>query len=66
MRADHVEVLWDQKKGKWNVRITAGDEVIHRTADLPGSASDEALRSAVAAVLSEEGYEAGASVAVQR
>lgn len=66
MRADHVEVVWDPKKGKWSVRIQAGDEVIHRTSGLPGSATDEALRSAAASMLSEEGYEAGASVAVQR
>lgn len=67
MRADQVEVLWDDNKNKWTVRIQAGDEVIRRPCDLPKAASDETLRTAAEATLANEGYEAEAArVAVRR
>lgn len=67
MRADQVEVLWDEKKNKWVVRIQAGDEVVRRPRDLPRNASEQALRAAAEASLLDEGYESeAASVAVRR
>lgn len=67
MRADQVEVLWDDKKNKWMIRIQAGDEVIQRPSDLPKDANEQALRAAAGTTLKDEGYEAeAASVAVRR
>ncbi|HEV2418505.1 MAG TPA: hypothetical protein VGX94_11930 [Terriglobia bacterium] len=67
MRADQVEVLWDDKKNKWTIRIQAGDEVIHRPCDLPKDATEQALSAAAGTTLRDEGYEAEtARVAVRR
>jgi len=67
MRADNVDVSWDTAKAKWVVRIQAGEEVIRRHCDLTKNADEQALRSAAAQTLKDEGYEAdSASIAVQR
>jgi len=57
MRADKVEVSWDQAKSKWLVRIQAGEEVIRRHCDLAKNADDASLRSAAQQTLKDEGYE---------
>lgn len=57
MRADNVEVSWDNGKSKWLVRIQAGEEVIRRHCDLGKSADEPALRAAAQQTLKDEGYE---------
>jgi hypothetical protein len=57
MRADLVEVSWDDEKKKWMVRIKAGDEVIRRHSDAPKDADEQALRAAAENVMRDEGYE---------
>jgi hypothetical protein len=67
MRADSVDVSWDTGKAKWVVRIQAGEEVIRRHCDLTKNADEQALRSAAAQTLKDEGYELDSAViAVQR
>ena len=58
MRADRVEVSWDSSKSQWLARIQSGEEVIRRHANLPSSADDNSLRSAVIKLAQDEGYEA--------
>ena len=57
MRADSVEVSWDNAKSKWLVRIQTGEEVIRRHCDLANSADEPALRQAAQQTLKDEGYE---------
>ncbi|HSM86484.1 MAG TPA: hypothetical protein VLT16_10050 [Candidatus Limnocylindrales bacterium] len=57
MRADRVDVSWDQQKSKWLVRIQAGEEVIRRHCDLARNADEQALRQAALKTLQDEGYE---------
>lgn len=59
MRADNVEVSWDDAKSSWVVRIQTGEEVIRRHCKLPKNADESALRSAAADTLKDEGYEPG-------
>lgn len=56
MQAERVEVSWDDQKGKWLVRIVVGEEVIRRHSSEPKTAGRDALRSAAAAIASDEGY----------
>lgn len=65
MRADRVEVSWDNEKSKWLVRIASGEEIIRRHCDLPQSADDQTLRTAAQKTVTDEGYEA-ASVDIRR
>jgi hypothetical protein len=58
MRADHVEVSWNEEKHKWQVRIQVGEEVIRRYCDLPKHADEQQIRSAAQQTLTDEGYEA--------
>jgi hypothetical protein len=60
MRADHVEVSWNDEKHKWQVRIQVGEEVIRRFCDLPQDADEQKIRSAARQTLADEGYEASA------
>ena len=63
MRADSVEVTWDDSKGSWLIRIISGEEVIRRHAKLSRNAGQEALRATVEKTLTDEGYEAdGANI----
>jgi hypothetical protein len=62
MRADNVEVSWDNAKSKWVIRIQTGEEVIRRYSDLGKNADEPALRTAAQETLKDEGYEADASV----
>jgi hypothetical protein len=57
MRADRVEVSWDERKHKWLVRIEAGSEVIRRYCDHARDVEEEKLRSAAEQTVSDEGYE---------
>ena len=67
MRAEKVEVSWDEKKSEWLVRIQSGEEVIRRYCRLPKNADEQALRSAAQNTLSEEGYEVdGTAVNITR
>ena len=61
MRADRVEVSWDNGKSKWLVRIQSGEEVIRRLAAAPKNADEQALRSVAQKTLLDEGYEAEAT-----
>jgi hypothetical protein len=58
MRADRVEVSWDSSKSNWLVRIQSGEEVIRRHCNLPSSADNATLSSAIMTIVQEEGYEA--------
>jgi hypothetical protein len=56
MRADKVEVSWDQDKRKWLVRIEAGSEVIRRHCDDPRDADDNKLHALAEQTVIDEGY----------
>ena len=64
MRADEVEVSWDEAKSKWLVRIVVGEEVVRRYCDAAKNADDASLRSAAMKTLQDEGYEADPSILV--
>ena len=57
MRADRVEVSWDEAKSKWLIRIQNGEEVIRRHSDAPKNADDPTLRAVVQRAEADEGYE---------
>jgi hypothetical protein len=57
MRADRVEVSWDNDKSKWLVRITTGGEVLRRHCDAAKNADEQSLRSAAQKIVRDEGYE---------
>lgn len=57
MRADRVEVSWDQDKSKWLMSIASGEEVIRRHCKLPKDADEQALRTAAKQAVQDEGYE---------
>jgi hypothetical protein len=57
MRADRVEVSWDNQKSNWLVRIVNGEEVIRRHCDAPKGADDQALKTAAQKTAQDEGYE---------
>jgi hypothetical protein len=57
MRADRVEVSWDNEKSNWLVRIASGEEVIRRHCRAPRNADEQTLRSAAQQTAKDEGYE---------
>jgi len=57
MRPDRVDVLWDQAKSKWLIRIETGEEVIRRHCDAPKNEDDQTLRLAVQKTVADDGYE---------
>jgi hypothetical protein len=57
MRADRVEVTWDEAKSNWLVRIATGEEVIRRHCKIPKYSDEQTLRSAVSKTVRDEGYE---------
>ena len=57
MKADRVEVSWDDSKSKWLVRIAVGGEVIRRYCDDPKDADKAALTASAVRTAAEEGYE---------
>ena len=62
MRADSVEVSWDNAKSKWVIRIQTGEEVIRRYSNLGKNADEPALRAAAQETLKDEGYEADSTI----
>ncbi len=66
MRADRVEVSWDNDKKKWLVRIIVGEEVIRRYCDAPRDADEQKIRAAAQKTLIDEGYEAAQNMTVKR
>jgi phosphomannomutase len=66
MRADRVEVSWDDKKSQWLVRIEGGEEVIRRYCKLPKNAGEQELRAAAEQTVRDEGYEREAELNIQR
>ena len=57
MRADQVEVTWDEGKSSWLVRISSGGEVIRRHCRISKGSDEQTLRSAVLETVRDEGYE---------
>jgi hypothetical protein len=57
MRADRVEVTWDDGKGSWLLRIVNGEEVIRRYCKLPKNSDEQTLRSNIQKTLKDEGFE---------
>jgi hypothetical protein len=67
MRADRVELSWDNGKSDWLVRIESGEEVIRRHCKESKNADETKLRAAALATAKDEGYEADAAqVSVKR
>lgn len=67
MRADRVEVSWDNDKKKWVVRIQAGEEVIRRYCNSPKDIDEQKIRADAQKTLTDEGYDAnGAQIVVKR
>ena len=66
MRADRVEISWDNEKSKWLIRIEAGEEVVRRHCDLPHNADEAALRTAAQKIVQDEGYDPAASSVIMR
>jgi hypothetical protein len=57
MRADRVEVSWDEQKSKWLVRIVNGEEVIRRHFGARKDADEQSLKTAAQKTVADEGYE---------
>ncbi len=57
MKADRVEISWDEQKSKWLVRIVVGEEVIRRYCNDAKNADHETLRASATATASNEGYQ---------
>lgn len=66
MRADRVEISWDNEKSNWLIRIEAGEEVVRRHCDLPRNADESALRAAAQSTVIDEGYDSPASSMILR
>ena len=66
MHADRVEFSWDPSKSSWLLRIQSGEEVIRRHCALPENADDQALRTAIAKTVADEGYEVDPGNLVRR
>jgi hypothetical protein len=66
MRADRVEVSWDNDKKKWLVRIVVGEEVIRRYCDAPRDADEQKIRAAAQKTLTDEGYEVAQNIVVKK
>jgi hypothetical protein len=57
MKADRVEVSYDEHANKWLIRIQIGDEVILRTCHESKDVDEETLRDAALKTVEDEGYE---------
>ncbi|HUK52376.1 MAG TPA: hypothetical protein VL099_03690 [Candidatus Binatia bacterium] len=66
MRADRVEISWDEQKSKWLVRVVSGDEVIRRHLSEAKTADEQALRTAAQRTLQDEGYEPETTISVKK
>jgi hypothetical protein len=66
MKADRVEVTWDEQKKKWLARIVIGEEVIRRYFNQAKNANQDQLKSTAVQTAIDEGYEIDpASIAVK-
>ena len=61
MIADKVELIWDEGKHNWLVRIEVGTEVIRRHCNHAHNADEQQLRAAALQTVIDEGYEVNAS-----
>jgi hypothetical protein len=61
MKADQVDVSWDEDKNKWLIRITVGEEVIRRYTDDGRSTDPTKLRLLAEQTAEDEGYEVNAA-----
>ena len=61
MIPDKVELVWDESKHKWLVRIEAGTEVIRRHCKEARNANEQQLRALAHQTVVDEGYEIEAS-----
>jgi hypothetical protein len=67
MRADRVEVSWDNDKKKWLVRIQAGEEVIRRYCNSPRDTDEQKIRADAQKTLVDEGYDTdGVQIVIRR
>jgi hypothetical protein len=67
MRADRVEISWDNEKSDWLVRIESGEEVIRRHCKAPKDADEKTLRAKAEETVKDEGYEANpAAISIRR
>ena len=67
MKADHVNVSWDEKKRKWLIRVEVGAEVIRRYCDQQRDVDDGTLRALAIGTVTDEGYESDPNqIAIQR
>ncbi|HYL67914.1 MAG TPA: hypothetical protein VEX69_02015 [Candidatus Limnocylindria bacterium] len=67
MRADRVELTWDQAKSNWLIRIISGEEVIRRRFQARKDADDKTLLTTAQQEVRDEGYEADpAQVTIRR
>jgi hypothetical protein len=67
MRADRVEVTWDEDKSSWLVRIATGEEVIRRHCKIPKNSNEQTLRSVVSETVRDEGYDPDpTNISIQR
>jgi uncharacterized protein (DUF924 family) len=65
MKADRVEITWDEQKKKWLARIVIGEEVIRRYFDQAKDASQDQLKATAVKTAIDEGYDVDpASIAV--
>jgi hypothetical protein len=66
MQADRVAVAWNDAKGKWEVRIEAGAEVIRRYCDLPRQVDEAKLRASAEKTITDEGYAPTTELSIAR
>jgi hypothetical protein len=66
MRADRVELSWDDAKSNWLLRIEAGEEVIRRHCAVSKNADEQTLRLAAEKTVEDEGYESDLSQMIIR
>lgn len=57
MKADRVEVSWDEQKSKWLIRIVVGEEVIRRSCSEAKNADAQKLSSSAIKAAGDEGYD---------
>lgn len=56
MRANQIEVSWDEQHSKWLIRITVGDEVIRRYSEQTPDVDHITLQKEAIDLAAEEGY----------
>lgn len=56
MKANQIEVVWNEQHGKWLIRITVGDEVIRRYSEQTPDVDHITLQKEAIDLAAEEGY----------